>query len=126
MNIFPGTDIVEIKRFKEFTGNREHPFLLKVFTQNERDYCFKKEDPAPHLAVTFAAKEAVLKTLYAQGIRDISYKEIDICRDFRGVPSAHINNERYNLNLRISLSHSDEYALAFVIMVCGDDYREGK
>jgi holo-[acyl-carrier protein] synthase len=126
MKIFPGTDIVEIKRFKEFTGNRDHPFLLKVFTQNELDYCFKKEDPAPHLAVTFAAKEAMLKALYSQGIRGISYKEINICRDFQGVPSAHINNEEYNLNTRISLSHSEEYALAFVLIICGDDNREGK
>ena len=126
MNIFPGTDIVKIQRFEEFTGNRKHPFLLKIFTENERVYCFGKQDPAPHLAVTFAAKEAVIKALYSQGIRDISYKEIDICRDLFGVPSAHINNERYNLELRISLSHSEEYALAFAILVCGEDYCEGK
>lgn len=126
MNIFPGTDIVKIHRFEEFSSNREHPFLLKVFTKNECDYCFGKEDPAPHLAVTFAAKEAVLKALYSQGIWDISYREIDICRNLRGVPSAHINNERYNLELKISLSHSDEYALAFAIIIRGDDNRERK
>jgi holo-[acyl-carrier protein] synthase len=126
MNIFPGTDIVEIRRFRGYTGTRKDPFLHKVFTENELDYCFGKEDPAPHLAVTFAAKEAVLKALYAEGIRDISYKEIEICRDAEGVPSAHINNERDNLDLRVSLSHSEEYALAFALMVRGDVRHEGK
>lgn len=58
-----GTDIVEISRIKNAVAKWGERFLRKIFTENEISYCYKKKDPFPHLAVRFAAKEAVIKAL---------------------------------------------------------------
>ena len=54
-----GVDIIEIKRFTPFKKDKNSRFLLNNFTSKERAYCFSYKDPLPHLAGTFAAKEAV-------------------------------------------------------------------
>lgn len=58
-----GTDIIEIKRIKDAVEKWGERFLNKIFTKNEIAYCCKKKDPFPHLAVRFAAKEAVIKAI---------------------------------------------------------------
>ena len=42
MKIKCGIDIIEIDRIKKSIENLGDAFLLKVFTQNEIDYCEKK------------------------------------------------------------------------------------
>jgi len=64
-NIGIGVDIEDVNRFTKLGGNKA--FLKKVFTQNELDYCFSKKVAAPHLAVRYAGKEAVVKALYNMG-----------------------------------------------------------
>jgi len=54
-----GVDIVQIDRIR--TLKNKDSFLLRCFTQNERDYFAAKADPYPSIAANFAAKEAFAK-----------------------------------------------------------------
>jgi holo-[acyl-carrier protein] synthase len=113
-----GTDLVEVQRFENLNDRAFFAFLKKNFTQNELDYCLSKEAPAPHLASRFAGKEAVIKALYSINITDIFYPSIEILNDDYGVPYVRINIDKTdNLCIKISLSHSYEFALAFCIIV---------
>jgi phosphopantetheine--protein transferase-like protein len=73
------------------------------------------------LAVRFAAKEAILKALGACD-KGISWQDIEILAELNGKPSvnlmgkAKLQAEQFTVNkINISLSHSKEYAVAFVI-----------
>ena len=75
----------------------------------------------PSLAARFAAKEAVLKALGACD-KGISWQEIEILAEKNGKPlvilsgKAKLEADEYAISrINISLSHSENYAVAFVI-----------
>ncbi len=80
-----GVDIVEIDRIERAVASRKERFLARVFTPEERDYCFSKPRPARHLAARFAAKEAVSKAL-GSGKSGMRWTDIEVCRDPHGRP----------------------------------------
>ena len=102
-----GIDIVETKRLTEVAKNKKHPFL-KNFTKAELNYCFKFKDPIPHLAGTFAAKEAVSKAL---GAHKNFLGEIEIRRNKNGAPEVFRKNKKMGKML-ISIAHDGHYAVA--------------
>ena len=112
-----GVDIESIDRFQGLTDEKDAAFLHKLFTETELDYCFSSANPAEHLAVRYAGKEAIIKAL-SQLDRPVSnYRELEIVNDNRGVPGARILNEEFaGLDILLSLSHSQETAVAFTIV----------
>src|SRR5271170_2170867 len=102
-----GLDIIEIDRIRRL-ARRTPRFLPRVFTAREIAYCRSKKYPWQHFAVRFAAKEAVWKALDRDGI---SLKDISVSRDARGKPGVLINGKKAP-SLKLSLSHSDHYAVA--------------
>ncbi|MDE4907335.1 holo-ACP synthase [Methanogenium marinum] len=117
MQISVGTDIVNIHRFTTIVKNEEYSFLQKNYSGDELDYCFSKEDASSHLAGRFAGKEAVMKALYAYGLKPVPYKKIEILNDRNGVPHIWIKVKGYEkLKTEISLSHCEDKAIAFAIM----------
>lgn len=109
-----GVDCIEIKRFVQFENNEL--VLAKIFTDNEVEYCKKKKRTSQHLAVRFAGKEAVIKAISQYGIQ-LSLKQIEILNDASGIPRVILPEEYHNTyKVKISLSHSDELAIAFVII----------
>ena len=112
-----GVDIESLERFKCLSREKDISYLAKIFTETELDYCFSKEEAYPHLAARFVGKEAVIKALYSIGIRDLIYSDIEITNDNYGVPMVrYICNTMRNITTKISLSHSAENAIAFVII----------
>lgn len=108
-----GIDIIEVKRIKKvIAGNKA--FLARVFTPGEIEYCEGKANKYQHYAVRFAAKEAVLKSLGSKGIalKDIGIRNLD-----SGQPRAVLAGKLKKLekNIVISLSHSNDYAVAQAI-----------
>jgi holo-[acyl-carrier protein] synthase len=111
-----GIDIIEIERIKRAITRRGETFLKRVYTGQELDLYRKK--PAS-LAARFAGKEAVIKTLQARGV---DLREIEILSEPDGRPQVKLYgrakkqaDELGLAHLAISLSHSREYAVAFVI-----------
>ncbi|MBM3945350.1 MAG: holo-[acyl-carrier-protein] synthase [SAR202 cluster bacterium] len=117
-----GVDIIEIERVKGVAERFGQRFLERVYTPRERAYCRGR---APQLATRFAAKEAVMKAL-GTGIRGVPWKDIEVVRVMGGAPYIELHGrararaERIGLlSISVSLSHSKEYAVAFVVAESG-------
>jgi holo-[acyl-carrier protein] synthase len=103
-----GTDIIEVVRIGRAIERRR--FFERVFTERERNRAggMKEERKRQYFSGLFAAKEAAIKVL---GGTIFSY---EIGHDDRGKPFF-IGRE----NLKVSISHTKEMAMAVVIQ--GDD-----
>jgi len=113
-----GVDIIEISRIENAVSRWGETFLRRLYTESELKLY---HDKPSSLAARFAGKEAVIKALGPQ-IKGISLKEIEILSDPDGQPSVKLYGEaqkRANSlgldKLVISLSHSREHAIAFVV-----------
>ena len=113
-----GIDIIEIARIEGAIACWGQRFLRRIYTDLELKLCYKK--PAS-LAARFAGKEAVVKALGKQS-KGIGWREIEILSEPSGKPLVHLHGKAQNQanslglsKLAISLSHSREYAVAFVV-----------
>ncbi len=105
-----GTDLVEIERFRSLAPDA--PFYQRVFTESERQYCMGFPDSAIHYASTFAAKEAVLKSL--PSTEPISLRSIEILRDQHGSPKVRLAFDHRFRSL-VSITHTGHHAAAVAI-----------
>jgi holo-[acyl-carrier protein] synthase len=113
-----GVDLIEVSRIAETVEQHGERFLQRCFTAQERADALGQ---APALAARFAAKEAVAKALGC-GIGDVSWQDIEIRRDARRRPELILHGAAqilaHDLGLTewaISLSHTHEHAVAFVV-----------
>lgn len=105
-----GIDLEEVSRFSIL----DKKLLARLFTVAELKYALSKKNYAQHLAVRFAAKEAVFKAL---PFDKIALKKIEIIKDKAGAPNVNVSDERAkNIGFKISLSHTDNYATAVVLV----------
>jgi holo-[acyl-carrier protein] synthase len=124
MNPIPlsvGVDLVEIPRIRRAMDRWGERFLQRIYTPAEIARCRGR---VPELAVRFAAKEAVSKAL-GVGIwwpGGISWQEAEVVSDPLGKPEVILHGsaaERAKFlgldQWAISLSHSDENAIAMVV-----------
>jgi holo-[acyl-carrier protein] synthase len=109
-----GVDIVEIARLEEAVTRWGEDFLRRVYTDSELKLYRQK---LPSLAVRFAAKEAVIKALGGES----SLKDIEVLSGPGGQPVVNLYGRAQRQaelmglgELAVSLSHSKEYAVAFV------------
>jgi len=105
-----GADIVEIARIRAL-AKRQPRFLTRVFSADEIAYCRGKKLQWQHYAVRFAAKEAVWKSL---GMRGLALRDISIKRGRDGRPEVLLKG-RATSKIKITLSHSERYALAVAV-----------
>ena len=118
-----GVDLIEIARVERILTHYGDRFLERVFTPAEILYC--RARPA-ELAARFAAKEAVAKAL-GVGVRmiardGINWQDAEIIGDARGKPLIRLYGraaeraEQLGLTeWAVSLSHTREHAIAFVV-----------
>ena len=118
MKHYIGTDIIEIARIEKAIDRWGERFLHRVYTEAELKLYHKS---LSSLAARFAGKEAAIKALSPQDKR-IGWREIEILSEPDGKPAVHLHGEAQNQanrlgldRLDISLSHSREYAIAFVM-----------
>ena len=116
-----GCDIIEIERIAR--AIKRESFIQRVFTAKEAAYCQSRgQQAAASFAARFAAKEAALKAL-GTGLREGSLQEIAVANDALGKPLVQLSGHFAALsrqlgvkNIQISLSHSRDFAVAYVIM----------
>lgn len=118
--ISTGVDIIEIHRLQRAVERWGHRFLAHVYTPTEVAFCRGR---VAELAVRFAGKEAISKAL-GTGIAGISWREMEILPDGRGKPLVFLHGraaqraqEMGLVEFAISLSHSNDHAIAFVVAV---------
>ena len=118
-----GIDITEVYRMRE-TIARTPRFAERVFTEAEREYCESKGVAAAQsYAARFAAKEAFLKALKTGWRGKITWQDMEVVRDDEGVPSMQVSGEARRIlekmggpRIHLSLSHTTEHAIAYVIL----------
>ena len=119
-----GVDVVEISRVRSMIASQGERALSRLFTAAEREYCVGMANPARHLAVRVAAKEATFKALSGTDeARGIGWREMEVELDVIGRPSMRLHG-RASARAKelgvsrtwVSLSHGDDLATAFVVL----------
>ncbi len=112
-----GTDIVDIDRFRNL--NQRTDFLEQVFTLSEILNASERPDQDTFFATLFAIKEALLKALGC-GLEEGSlWREIQIAPNWKPELSGLLGllaRERSISNIHVAHSHSDNSAVAFVVL----------
>lgn len=114
-----GVDIVEISRVERVVKRWGSRFLDRVYTKKEQAYCGNKYNS---LAARFAAKESVMKALRT-GRVGVGWKDVEVVIANNGAPSVEFHGRAETLGqklgisqISLSLSHSEQYAVAFVVL----------
>jgi holo-[acyl-carrier protein] synthase len=113
-----GVDLIEVSRIGRAAARHGDRFFRRFFTAQE---LADAQNRATSLAARFAAKEAVMKALGC-GIGDVDWREIEVVSGSNRQPELRLHGgvlaRARELGLRewaISLSHTDEHALAFAV-----------
>ena len=121
-----GIDLVEIHRMKKAI---EKPlFVQRVFTASEQTYCNGRgRQNAASYAARFAAKEAVMKALGTGLAGGGTWQDIEVLPDDQGKPVMSLTGGFGQLarelgvtTIHVSLSHTQEYATAQVLLWRGE------
>lgn len=119
-----GVDLIEIERFAFAYRRYNQRLLRRLFTPTE---LAENGTNMASLAARFAAKEAVAKAL-GTGIGHITWHDIEIGRGEAGEPILHLlgaalrlATEQHLNNWALSLSHTQEHAIAFVVAMDSKD-----
>jgi len=120
MTVGIGVDAVDIERFR--TSLARTPTLrTRLFVDEELAYVAPMTDPVPSLAVRFAAREAVMKSL-GVGLGAFGFHDVWVRRADTGVPSLQVHGPALALadaagvtRWHLSLTHTDLVAVAYVL-----------
>ena len=118
-----GIDIIEVARIASSYEKFGERFVNRVLHADEIAYCLSHKNPAPFLAVRFAAKEAISKA-FGTGIgASLGWQDMEIRRKKSGEPFVVLHGNGKKLfksrrakNLLISLSHTVNYAAATAVL----------
>lgn len=126
MRISTGIDLVEVNKVQRLLMKHRR-YWGEIFTATEIEYCRKKnKNQFQHLAVRFAAKEALAKALGVGffGGFGLRWIDIEVVNDGLGRPMVNLYGEVRKLtekmntkDVSISLSHSSGYAVAHVLLI---------
>lgn len=115
-----GVDAVDVPRFRA-TLARTPSFRDRVFTDQELIPLADRRDPVPSLAARFAAREAVMKAM-GVGLGAFDFHDVWVDRLDSGRPVLQVSGradalarERGIGSWHLSLTHTDELAIAYVV-----------
>jgi len=115
-----GVDLIEIARVRR--ALERHPgFRARCFTEEEREYCDSRPNPAQHYAARFAGKEAVGKALGFGIAAGFAWREVEIAG--RPKPAVRLSGrvqawaEKIGAGtIDLSMTHSKELAAAIAVV----------
>jgi len=117
-----GVDIAEVRRIQAAIKRRGAPFLRRVFTPMEIEYCERFKNKFERYAGRFAAKEATMKALGTGWSRGVRWVDIEVVREVSGRPTIVLAGEAGKIadrlgvkRMSLSITHTEEQALAQVI-----------
>jgi holo-[acyl-carrier protein] synthase len=115
-----GVDAVDVERFRRVLDRRRH-LAERLFTGGERAYAGAASDPVPRLSTRFAAKEATMKAL-GVGLGAFPFADVEVVRHGLEAPSLVLHRSALRqareagvVQWHLSLTHTDEVALAMVV-----------
>ena len=117
LNLFIGTDIVEVDRINKLLLKSGELFKNKVFTTLEQNYCDSKSTPSIHYAGRFAAKESIIKAVKSSGYKNpIPFKDIEILPSDSGAPIVDLHFVLEGEG-KVAISHTESHATASALYI---------
>jgi holo-[acyl-carrier protein] synthase len=119
-----GVDIIDNKRIKESIKNNK--FKSRIYSSNELKLSKKTKNKVAFFSKRFAAKEAFSKALGTGFSSNLSFKDIEITNDKKGMPK-YVDNKKIikivqkkykikKFNSFLSISDEKDYSTAFAII----------
>ena len=123
MIVGTGIDIAEVPRIRETIDRFGARFVERIFTEGEIRYCESKANRVERYAARFAAKEAGMKALGTGWNYGVRWRDIEVARKPGSRPTllfhgraAEVAARLGTRNVSLSLTHTAEQAMAFVIL----------
>lgn len=117
-----GVDIAEVDRIQAAIERHGEPFLRRIFTTAEREYCEQFKNKYERYAGRFAAKEAAMKALGTGWRRGVRWVDFEVVREMGGRPSIALDGVAKEIaaklgvqRISLSITHTAAQALAQVI-----------
>ena len=119
-----GVDIIDNKRIKE--SIKSNKFKNRIYSSNEIKLSEKTKNKVAFFSKRFAAKEAFSKALGTGFSSNLSFKDIEITNDKKGMPK-YVDNKKIikivqkkykikKFNSFLSISDEKDYSTAFAII----------
>src|SRR5256885_15746892 len=123
MIVGTGIDIADVHRVAEAMERFGNRFLHRVFTEGEMRYCDSKANRVERYAARFAAKEAAMKALGTGWNHGVRWRDCEVVRMPGGRPTIIFHGKAGEFaaklgvkNAALSISHTEEQAIAQVIL----------
>ena len=117
-----GVDLAEVERIRGAIERHGEPFLRRVYTTAEREYCERFKNRYERYAGRFAAKEAAMKALGTGWRRGVRWVDFEVVREAGGRPTIRLDGEARKIaeelgvkRIALSITHTEAQALAQVI-----------
>lgn len=119
-----GIDAIDIERIARMYADKGDRMLQRLFRPDELKYLSTKLEPAQHLAVRLAAKEATYKALAGNELaRGIGWRDVEVLTRSDGAPELRLHGpalqrfeELGGVSALVSLTHSQATAVAVVVI----------
>lgn len=119
-----GIDLVEVERLGESLERGGQALRDRMFTAAEQEECARRRHPNIHLAARMAAKEAAMKVVGTGWTDGVGFHDFEVVSDGKTPPTLNVSGRARELleaagveELRVSLSHTDQLAVAMVVAV---------
>ena len=123
MIVGTGIDIAEVARIRQSIERFGLRFLERIFTAGEIGYFDSKANRFERYAARFAAKEAAMKALGTGWNHGVRWRDCEVARLPGGRPTMQFHGKAAEFaaklgarNAALSLSHTQEQAIAQVIL----------
>jgi holo-[acyl-carrier protein] synthase len=117
-----GIDISETDRIEAAIARHGAPFLERIYTPREVQYCENRKNKFERYAARFAAKEAGMKALGTGWRLGVRWRDIEVANAPSGKPTLGLAGVAREIadrlgvkNISLSITHSGNLALAQVI-----------
>lgn len=122
MKVSCGTDIIKIDRIEKSIEKHGEKFINSIYSEKEIEYCEShKNVKYQHYAARFAAKEATYKaiTKIFNNEEYVDWNNIEVVNDENGRPAVNFKQKNNEIikSVDITLSHSNEFAIATVVIL---------
>lgn len=108
-----GNDLVHLPGF---ASSFNELFRNKAYTAEEIAYCESFAEPLLRYASTWAAKEAVYKSVKQIRPEPLAFSRIMILRDkIAGMPTVKLPQSYSDLRISLTISHDGDYVFAIAI-----------
>ncbi len=118
-----GIDLAEVPRIKAAIERNGERFLRRIYTASEIAYVEKKANRYERYAARFAAKEAGMKAIGTGWRRGVTFQDFEVANLPSGRPTLRLHGRAAEIaaemgvkNIALSLTHTTENGMAFVVL----------